>query len=138
VVDVVIDTVVFVRSLINPRSIWGELVFRRRGHYRLIMSQPILDEIIEVIQRPEIAKKFSSIADTGDASIREILEDAIQTEPASLAWSGRDPKDDVFIATAIAASAAYLISEDRDLLDLGSYEGINIIDTITFLRILDG
>jgi len=50
VVDVVIDTVVFVRSLINPKSIWGELVFRRRDRYRLIVSQAIVAELYDVME----------------------------------------------------------------------------------------
>ncbi|HSH78947.1 MAG TPA: hypothetical protein VLA19_10495 [Herpetosiphonaceae bacterium] len=49
---VVIDTVVFVRALLNPRSMWGRLVFDYAGRYRLVVSAPIVREVIEVIQRP--------------------------------------------------------------------------------------
>ena len=33
----------------------------------------------------------------------------------------RDPKDDKFLATAVASEADYVVSEDRDLLDLGAH-----------------
>lgn len=136
-VDVVIDTVVFVRSLINPRSIWGELVFRRRGRYRLLVSQGIIAELYEVMARPEIARKFRFVAADGPSAVRELIAEAVTVEPVILSWTGRDPKDDKFIATAVAGGAAYLISEDRDLLDLDSYEGVAIVDTATFLGLLN-
>jgi uncharacterized protein len=49
----------------------------------------------------------------------------------------RDPKDDKFLATAMAGEADYLVSEDRDLLDLGEHQGIKIVDVATFLKTSD-
>lgn len=136
VVDIVIDTVVFVRSLINPRSLYGELIFRRRHQYRLIVSEPIVREILEVIQRPELTRKFSGLIAMQRVSIEQFLDGATLVEPVLLDWTGRDPKDDIFIATALAGNARYLVSEDRDLLDLDRYEGVTMIDTAGFLKLL--
>jgi uncharacterized protein len=136
VVDVVIDTVAVVRSLINPKSIWGELVFRRRDRYRLIVSQAIVAELYDVMERPEVARKFRFVATEGPDTIREFIVEAIMVDPMALPWSGRDPNDDVFIATAMAAGAPYVVSEDRDLLDIGNYEGITMVDAATFLALL--
>lgn len=41
---------------------------------------------------------------------------------------GRDPKDDYLIAHAVAAGAEYLVSWDKDLLDLDAVEGVAIVD----------
>jgi predicted nucleic acid-binding protein len=49
----------------------------------------------------------------------------------------RDPKDDKFLATARAGRVDYLVTEDRDLLDLVEYEGTKIITTEEFLRVLE-
>ena len=48
----VFDTVVFVRSLINPHSIWERLLFEFVDAYELSVSPPLLQEILEVIERP--------------------------------------------------------------------------------------
>ena len=48
----------------------------------------------------------------------------------------RDPNDDMILATARAADAAYLISRDLDLLSLQSYEGITIITREAFMALL--
>lgn len=39
----------------------------------------------------------------------------------------RDPDDDAILATALAAQADMLVTGDKDLLVLGSYEGIPIV-----------
>jgi len=58
-------------------------------------------------------------------------------EAADPPRASRDPKDDVFLATAVAAEAEYLVSEDQDLLVLGEYEGVKIVNTLSFLRVLE-
>ncbi len=48
----------------------------------------------------------------------------------------RDPKDDSVLAAALGAGAAYLVSYDRDLLDLGKPFGIQCIHPRAFLIVL--
>jgi uncharacterized protein len=137
VVDVVFDAVVFVRSLINPRSRWGRLVFTPTDRYRLIVSEPILREILDVLSRPAIARKFSTIGGLGKTALLARLADATVVNVADVPPVARDPKDDPYLATARAASAEFLVTEDQDLLVLGSYQGTRIVDSATFLAILD-
>lgn len=49
----------------------------------------------------------------------------------------RDPNEDKFLATALAGDAKYLVSEDQDVLTLREYQGVTIIDALTFLHILE-
>jgi len=45
-----------------------------------------------------------------------------------------DPFDNYLLAAALAGAAQYLVTGDkRDLLSLGSYQGVQIIDLRTFL-----
>jgi putative PIN family toxin of toxin-antitoxin system len=56
-------------------------------------------------------------------------------EPAPLGKRrSRDAKDDIYLAAAIAASATYIITYDKDLLTLGKPFGIEIIRPPEFLR----
>ncbi len=134
---VVFDTVVFVRSLINPYSMWGSAVFRHADYYTLFLSRPILEEILDVLRRPELTRKFRSLEQMDTARVIEILGQARVVEVAEMPRASRDPKDDKFLATARAAGAEYLVSEDQDLLVLGEYEGVKIVDTLAFLRVLE-
>ena len=135
--SVVIDTVVFVRSLLNPHSASGRVIFAHADEYRLILSAPIVREILEVLQRPEITSKIQFVAGMDTRRVLDLLSQAEIVELSSIPQVSRDPKDDKFLATAVAGEADYVISEDRDLLDLGEYQGIKIVDVATFLKILN-
>lgn len=134
---VVFDTVVFVRSLINPHSVWERTVFRHADSYQLFLSRPILAEILDVLKRPELTRKFRALHEMDVARVIQILGQARVVEVAETPRASRDPDDDKFLATARAAEARYLVSEDQDLLVLQEHEGVRIVDTTTFLRILE-
>ena len=46
----------------------------------------------------------------------------------------RDPDDDVVIATAVAARAVFIVSGDRDLLELPAADGISIVAAVEVLK----
>ncbi len=50
----------------------------------------------------------------------------------------RDKKDDIYLAGALAASAQYMVSYDKDLLELGKPFGIEIVRPAQFLRLIRG
>lgn len=133
---VVFDTVVFIRSLINPHSTYGDLVFAYYRRYRLFLSRPVLTEILEVLRRPELTRKYRRLRELDTRRVIDILKQAEVVNVGEIPTVSRDPKDDKFLATARAAGAQYLVSEDKDLLDLEEYEGVKIVDVATFLRIL--
>jgi putative PIN family toxin of toxin-antitoxin system len=134
---VVLDTVILIRALINPYNIWGRLIFQYRGRYRLIVSQPLIDEFLEVIERPELVRKFRALPGMDREAIRAILAQAETVAVQAVPAVSRDPKDDPFLATAVAAGAAYLVTEDQDLLVLDPYEGIRIVTAAEFIRLLE-
>jgi uncharacterized protein len=45
----------------------------------------------------------------------------------------RDPDDDRVLECAVSARAALIVTGDSDLLSLGNYEGIEIIQVAAFL-----
>ncbi|MGN6813258.1 MAG: PIN domain-containing protein, partial [Thermomicrobiales bacterium] len=73
---VVLDTVVLVRGLINPYGVWGKLVFDRARQYQLVISPPLLTEYLEVLARPELARKFKQLPD----HMRDLLDLLSQAE----------------------------------------------------------
>jgi hypothetical protein len=59
--------------------------------------------------------------------------------PGVLGISGacRDPKDDKFLACAVEGGAHYLVSSDRDLLDMRRYRDMAIVNPGQFLLALE-
>ena len=134
---VVFDTVVFVRALINPFSYCGRIVFEHSAAYRLFLSQPILDEILQVLRRPELTSKFQTLAELDVVKVLDIVAGAEVADPLPVAHGSRDPADDKFLGAVEAVDADYLVSEDKDLRVLGHYGRTTIIDCEELLTILE-
>jgi putative PIN family toxin of toxin-antitoxin system len=135
--DVVFDTVLFVRALINPNGPGGRLMFERAGEYRMVISMPMLVEIPEVLTRSELSRKYRGLATRNLQATLAILAQANVVEVTTIPPVCRDPNDDKILATAVAAGADYIVSEDKDLLSLGSHEGVQIVTTASFLALLE-
>ena len=67
-----------------------------------------------------------------------VLSRAAYFDPAPLGKQrSRDVKDDPFLACALSARADYLVTNDRDLLDLGKPFGISVVTPAEFLKVVD-
>ena len=131
----VFDTVIFVRSLINPHGKWGRLVFSYASYYRLVVSEPILTETLAMLQRPELTRKFRTLPGLDRGRIMDLLAQAESVEVLHIPSVSRDPEDNKLLATAQAASADYLVAEDQDLLVLKEYQGVRIVTAAEFIRL---
>lgn len=139
-IRVVFDTVIFVRALLGSRSFSGRLILEYSNNYRLFLAQPLVEEIIEVLGRKEIIERFHLRQSDYPKAMARLLKSINSAEIVKIdkiSSISRDPKDDKFLITAQTVDANYLISADRDLLDLKEYQGIQIIDAETFLKVLE-
>ena len=109
----------------------------REERFILLLSPPILDEIIRVLRYPRLRRLIRLTPADLDGLIESLLLDAELT-PGRLAvhMITRDPSDNMFLACAVEGRADYIVSGDQDLLTLESYEEIPIVTAAEFLRIL--
>jgi len=133
----VFDTNVFLRALINPHSPYGRLLDEFTDDYELVLSPAIIREVLEVLHRPRLRAKFPQIAQLDMARIIALFEQAHVVELRDVPPVSRDPQDDKFLACARAAGAEYLVTEDKDLLVLGEYEGTRICQPAEFTALLE-
>jgi uncharacterized protein len=138
-IEVVFDTQVFLRALINQKSACGRLVFDMQSDYRLYTTEKINDEIIDVLTRSSIRDKFSQITDSSVQLIQIVLGLAhfVEVKSEDMEAICRDPKDDIFLACAKVADADYLVSEDKDLLVLEKHHRTQIVGVGAFLSVLE-
>jgi uncharacterized protein len=137
VIRAVFDTVVILRAYMNTESRWGRLLAQHADTYRLVVSPPLVAEYLDVLLRPQLVRRFAAIAELDTASVFTLLARTVVVRPDSIPRISRDQKDDMVLATAAAGHATYIVSEDRDLLDLGTHGEIRIVDAAEFLAILD-
>jgi len=103
----------------------------------LIVSDPIILDVLDVLQRPAIVRLFKTLPGRDVAAIVAILTDAQFVDVREILAVSRDPKNNKFLATAAQAGADYLVSEDQDLLVLREYKGVHSVNAATFLDLLE-
>lgn len=134
---VVLDTVVFVRALINGRSFSGRILSEFTDRFVLLVSQETARELLEVIRRPGLTTKYKRLSAIPIGSIIELIAQAEIVSLDDVPQVVRDLKDDIFIATARIGHANFLVTEDQDLLVLGNQFGFDIINAKTFIQYLE-
>jgi putative PIN family toxin of toxin-antitoxin system len=134
----VVDTNILIRAVIKPRGTVGPVLLRlRNGEYTLLYAQPLLEELIDVLNRPRISEKYQLTDQDIQAVVRLIL---LRGEPVATVKrivACRDPKDDKFLEVAVAGGADVIVSGDEDLLTLHPFAGIPVVAPVTFLQMLD-
>lgn len=113
------------------------------GRVELFLSANIAAEIRDVLSRPKTQQKFPLLtAEWVEMFLRAIQSKAIAVASVPKIESlERDPKDEPYLNLAIAAKARYLVSRDRDLLDLMAdpgfrkrYPELYVLDPVEFLK----
>ena len=134
---VVLDSVVAVSAFLTE-GLTADLVSQCQENINLYTATEILQEIRYVLlEKPHIRNRYTYSSEKVETFI-DYLKDIsiIVAQLPEIRVIERDPKDDMIIACAVAASADYIISRDRDLLDLGNYQQIQIVTPEHFMRIL--
>lgn len=137
-IRVVFDAVGYIRSQVNPYSRWGRIFFDHADDYTLIVSPPLVRELIGTTTRQRVREKFRSVAGRDLQTVLGIIERAHVVEVTDEVQNPllRDPKDNHILATAAAGNADYIVTEDKDLLVLGTHRGIVICDAAAFLDVI--
>lgn len=135
------DTTVLVAAMLRPEpgGVSAELLkFAAEGRYEMFLSDDILEETAATLATSERIRKRYKYSDEHIVGYCEELArlGTVVSDPPALTGIVRDPNDDMIVACAVAANADFLVSRDKDLLALGSYEAIEVVTPEDFLRIL--
>ena len=131
---VVIDTNIFISSFFNPNGNPKRVIdLWKNGKITICITEEILKEYVKVLaglgfsNEPELEellglfKKKNNIIYIASTPKFNLIKD--------------DPDDDKFIECAVAARAQYIISGDKHLLNLKTFQNITVISPSEFLNI---
>lgn len=150
---IVFDCMVFLQALISKESIAFRLFkYLDENAFTLFVSNEILDEINDVLNRPYIRAKNAQIADESVGIFLErVLKKAVLLKKVPAYFElARDPKDEKYVNLAVEAEADYIVTRDNDLLDLMTgidtqskefrqrFRPMKIVEPIEFLKIIRG
>ncbi len=109
------------------------------GTIELHLSAEIADEVAETLAGNDRLRTHYRYTEQQVAQYRAdllALATVVDDPPPLHGVVPRDPDDDKIVACAIAVSADYLVTRDRDLLSLRRYASTEIIPPETYLRIV--
>ena len=108
------------------------------GRFELCTSSALLVELERVLAYPAVARAIERRKIFGAEFARMYRRSAMVIETAALPRPvSRDPDDDHVLACALSARADYLVSGDDDLLSLAIFEGIEIVNATTILKMIN-
>ncbi|MDI6735097.1 MAG: putative toxin-antitoxin system toxin component, PIN family [bacterium] len=130
-IKAVIDTNIFVSGTISKKGKSALLIdCWKDGKFNLVISKVIIDEIIEVLNRPEIKVRCNYTKREIDELIELIWTLGIVTPGLYEVKKSKDPKDDMFLACALEGKTDYLITGDTHLINLKYYHGVQIVNVV--------
>ena len=140
---------VFLQAAVSRRGpAFALLTLAESGRLELLVSAEILSEVREVLLRPAVQQKFPVLTiQFVDAFLARLARFTTPVEhvPRKVRLN-RDPDDEAYVNLAVAGLAKYLVTRDRDLLDLANeqtpeggelhrvHPELKVIDPAAFLR----
>jgi putative PIN family toxin of toxin-antitoxin system len=128
---VVVDTNIFISLLIRPGTALSSFIEYLDQHGTILYSVETLTELVDVMRR----RKFSAYTTSEEvaAFVQWVITTGELVAVEHVAEVSRDPKDDKFLAVAVAGGADYLVSGDKDLLVLERVGSVPIVSPAAFL-----
>ena len=111
-----------------PRRV---LHLARNGKVQAITCQALLDELKDVLVRPN--KPFQLSEQEVDRVLGDVLTFSRIVSPVEIPQVCRDPNDNIVLACALAGKADYVVTGDPDLLALQKHQQIKIVTAREFL-----
>jgi uncharacterized protein len=125
---VVIDTNLYLSGLFFKGTPGQLLALAFSGELRPIISPALVDEL-----REKLLGRFRQPQEIADEIIQQLLDESMFVTPDQNLSVCRDPDDDRILECAVEGQADFILTGDKDLLSIGSYEGIPILTVRQFL-----
>lgn len=121
---VIIDTNLWISFLIGKElQNLKDLIITEK--IQLITTEQLINELRIVVTRPKLQKYFDKEKLTELISLLNIVSDKVKIK--KIEQICRDPKDDFLLALSKQSKANYLVTGDKDLLEIKIYGQTEIL-----------
>lgn len=134
----VLDTNVVVSGIIKGNGPSGRILASLfQGRFVAVTAAELLDEAARALAYPRIRQKYRIGIKEAEEVVASLALLSDRIELSGVTWrASRDPEDDSFLACAVQGQADVVVTGDKDLLTLGTFQGIRILTAQAFLKLL--
>ena len=93
----------------------------------LLSSAPLLEELTDVLSRAKFERRIALLRSSSEEFVDLDARFVLVVRPVPVPRIAPDPDDDVVVGTALAAKAALIVTGDKPLLSVKTYEGGRIV-----------
>ena len=134
---VVVDTIIIVSGTFWCGTPLTVLQGAENGLYTLLLSSELLEELRHTLNKPKFERVFGALGIMPQDIILLFEARAEKVVPSEIpSGAVRDIKDIPVLACAVGGNANVIVSGDNDLLTLGRYASIPILNALQFLEYL--
>jgi putative PIN family toxin of toxin-antitoxin system len=136
---VVLDTNVLISALLSTDGSPAQIIEHwEAAVFDVATSGPLLDELVRALGYERVRKYLEMTPAEINSLIKGWSTTAIYMDPGiELGVVEDDPDDNRVLECAVTAEANYIVSGDAHLLDLGEYQGIEILPLAGFIVLLN-
>ncbi len=136
--NVVLDTNIAIGALTSISGPPAQILAAwRTSAFTWITSDQLLDELKRTLANPRVQRYIVWPAARVTELVGDIEAQAVKVVPSEeIDVVARDADDNRVLEAAVAGEAQYVVTNDNDLLVLGSYRGIEIVTAARFLAVL--
>lgn len=133
---VVLDANVLAPGFLGTTSTSAQLIeLWRQDVYELVMSEHLLGELVRTYTDPYFRRRITSAESARIVALLR-LRSFFTELTVTVTDVATQPKDDLVLATGLSAEASHLATRDRQLLKLGSHQGLDIVPPGHLLALL--
>ena len=136
---VVLDNDVLVSALLNPHGKPASILNHAlKNSIRLSTTPSIIEEQERILSYPKLVKRHGLAEEELEEFLAGLLVTAsLIEEETTIKVLKESPWGNTYLCCAVNGRADFIISEDEHLLNLGEYQGIQIISPGQFLDIVE-
>lgn len=108
----------------------------QRGAFDVVLSPQILDEMGRALSYEKFRKARWMAEEKMVALLQSLAQESLLVPGKVRVEVSRDPEENKFLEAAIEARAQYVVTGDKDLLDLKIYRHVRIVRPAAFLKIV--